>query len=91
MTTMLPGGRPVIDRSDMRELVPLIAVRELEPFFAERLSRDAVWSVVRHAVDDLRGSVHPEALAEMTFRLARYRLEAVVEDPSVAAGTAVCE
>ena len=67
---LLPTGRP-----GTRELVPISAVRELEPYFAERVGRDAVWSVVRQAVDDLRGSVHTEALAEMTFRLARYRLE----------------
>ena len=76
MTTALSAGALLpTRRPDTRELVPISAVRELEPYFAGRVGRDAVWSVVRQAVDDLRGSVHAEALAEMTFRLARYRLE----------------
>jgi len=76
VTTVIPAGdRLPSGRPATRELIPIIAVRELEPYFAGRVGRDAVWSVVRQAVEDLRGSVHTEALAEMTFRLARYRLE----------------
>ena len=79
MTTARSAGvpRPTV-RPNTRELVPFIAVRELAPYFAQRVGPDAVWSVVRQTVDDLRGSVHAEALAEMTFRLARYRLERVL-------------
>ena len=75
MTTVLSAGAPMPTGRRAPELVPISAVRELLPYFAGRVGRDAVWSVVRQAVEDLRGSVHTEALAEMTFRLARYRLE----------------
>jgi hypothetical protein len=49
-------------------------IREFEPQFAGELPSTRLRAYIREAVDDLRGSVSPEALPEMAARLAHHRM-----------------
>jgi len=57
---------------------------ELKSAFGPAFTTDQLLRAIEHALLDLRGSVAGEALPEMALRLARHRLAAAVEQPSVA-------
>jgi hypothetical protein len=75
MTAMVASANAI----EAERRVNLALIRELEPHFADTLSRDTVSSCVLPAVTDLRGSVCTDALPEMAARLARHRLGSAID------------
>ncbi len=59
-------------------------MRELVPQYADRFTEKVVARYVRAAIDDLRGSVKPEALPELAARLAHHRLASVRQPAATA-------
>jgi hypothetical protein len=68
-----PGRRSPGSDAIAGELVAGL-VDELAAQFLGTYRPDAIWSHVRRAISDLRGSVSREALPEMAVRLAHHRL-----------------
>lgn len=60
----------------------------LTEHFCPGLSNTDVLETVERALTDLQGSVHPADLAEMSFRLADFRLAALVAERSRLSDTA---
>ena len=54
-------------------------IEELMPDYRKVLSRSVVADAIRLAICELRGSICLEALPEMATRLARFRLDKLVE------------
>jgi hypothetical protein len=55
-------------------------VEELMPDYRGVVSRGEVAGAIRRASSDLRGSICRDALPEMATRLARFRLDRLIED-----------
>src|SRR5664279_2993400 len=72
--------------NDMQVNVPADAVRavveQLDHDFADSAVPGTAARYVRDALLDLRGSIRREALPEMAFRLAAFRLKTLVESSS---------
>lgn len=70
----------------MQGTVPVDAVRavveQLNRDFADSAAPGTAAMYVRDALLDLRGSIRREALPEMAFRLAAFRLTTLVESSS---------
>lgn len=83
------GSSPVIRTSRRDAGAELGAVIHfLTERFCPGLSKADVLETVERALTDLQGSVHPADLAEMSFRLADFRLAALVADRSRLCDTA---
>lgn len=62
-----------------RRNVDVTLIGELRRTLGGRVSEYTIVQYVRAALEDLRGSVSPEALPEMGARLAHYRLTTLLE------------
>jgi len=71
-TAAIPTNYTARERA--RHIAPELS-RWLLVEFGESIDRAEIEDVVQDAVAQLSHSVHPEALPEMAFRLAYYRLE----------------